>query len=238
MNNKFIKRAAAVILGVCVLSTCAFAANDVTNAGYTEESTTLSFTYGSSADKVSYIAYAATQDAEGATTVGDQKYTLGDIVAVNQIDDNAGSDTVSVAIDAAKIGGATHIVIMSGDSAGDFGSSAVQVAAIPIEDFEYSETTSISETEITLNDTLYTDVPIATYTFTPNKTGKATITKLYHVLSGEKGEFKTVQNLPSNITITADSQVVVDNIYVLGAPEAAVTGGFTIEADIEFTEAQ
>lgn len=229
MNNKFIKRAASVVLGVAVLSTCAFAANDITGAGYSEE--TIIFSYSSTADKVSYIAYAATQDAEGTTNVGGENYTLGNIVAVNQIDDNAGAGSVSVAIDPTKLGEATHLVIMSGDSAGGYGSASVQVA-IPVDDFEYTTSTEITAREVKFGETTYTDVPVVKLTITSNKTGSLAVGKLYHKYNEVKDEFTSAQNLPQNLSVTADSSVVVDNIYVIGAPQEAIEKGFAVEADV------
>ena len=235
MNNKFIKRAASVVLGVAVLSTCAFAANDITGAGYSEE--TISFSYSSTADKVSYIAYAATQDAEGTTNVGGENYTLGNIVAVNQIDDNTGAGSVSVAIDPTKLGSATHLIIMSGDSAGGYGSASVQVA-IPVEDFDYTTNTEITAKEIKLGGTTYTDTPVVKLTITPNKSGTLSVTGLSHTYNEQTEAFSSVQNLPTNVTVTADSGYVIDNIYVIGAPQEAIDGGFTVNATVDFSEAE
>ena len=130
MNNKFIKRVAAVVLGVAVLSTCAFAAT--ISDGSTYSSGTLTFGYTTTGEKVSYIAYAAEASTDG--------YTLGNIVAVNQIDNSAESvANNSVTISSTLLGDAGYIVLQSGDDQGVY----TQVA-IPTSDYAIKSTSRVN----------------------------------------------------------------------------------------------
>lgn len=221
MNNKIVKRFAAVVLGVAVLSTCAFAST-ITSADYAKATTTLTYNINSTADKISYIAYAATKVAdgtEGATVVDGTSYTLGEIVAVNQIDGHTGGDTgnTAVSIAEAKLSGATHVVLMTGDSNG----ADVAKKAMAIDEFAYSSTVTNSETlEVKIGDVTYSNCPNVTVNVTANKGGKMAVTTLKKVVGGAEDNFTNIYGtLPSNVTVTAGSSYSIENIYVVGVPE-------------------
>lgn len=220
MNNKIVKRFAAVVLGAAVLSTCAFA-SEITSADYAKADATLTYAISSTADKISYIAYAATKVAdgtEGATVVDSTSYTLGEIVAVNQIDDNtSGGSNGTVSIDSAKLAGATHVVLMSGDSNG----AQVAKTAMPIDEFVYSSTVTNSETlEVEIGGVTYSNCPNVTVNVTANKGGKMAVTTLKKVVGGAEDNFTNIYGtLPSNVTVTAGSSYSIENIYVVGVPE-------------------
>lgn len=218
MNNKIVKRFAAVALGAAVLSTCAFAST-ITSADYAKADATLTYAISSTADKISYIAYAATKVAdgtEGATVVDGTSYTLGEIVAVNQIDDNTtGGSNGTVSIDSAKLTGATHVVLMSGDSNGELGK-----VAMAIDDFAIA--TAIKNTgkfEVKIGDKTYTDCPNFKVDVTANKGGTLTVTGLKKVVNGVETAIESTKitgTLPTGISITAGSSYTIENIYVVG----------------------
>ena len=216
MNNKIVKRFAAVVLGVAVLSTCAFAST-IDSADYAKTTTTLTYNITSTADKISYIAYAATKtDATTATAIDGAYYNVSDvIVAVNQIDDNTSGSNGTVSIDSAKLNGYTHIVLMSGDSDG----AVVSMKAMTID--EYAIATSIQNSgtlEVTIGDTTYSDCPNFKVEVTANKAGTLTVTGLKKVLDGVESDFSAVYGLPAGTTVTADSKITLNNVYVVGMP--------------------
>lgn len=221
MNNKIVKRFAAVVLGVAVLSTCAFAST-ITSADYAKATTTLTYNINSTADKISYIAYAATKVAdgtEGATVVDGTSYTLGEIVAVNQIDNHTAGDTgnTAVSIAEAKLSGATHVVLMTGDSAG----AAVAKKAMAID--EYAIATSIQNAgtlKVTIGDTTYSDCPNFNVEVTINKAGGAKFTGLKKVYNGVEENFSSVTGLPSNVTTigATGGKITLANVYIVGIP--------------------
>ena len=221
MNNKFIKRVAAVVLGVAVLSTCAFAST-LTNAGY--EEATLGFSYASTADKVSYIAYAATEADGGG-------YTLGNIVAIGQADDNTTGGNVSVGISAALLGDATHIVIKSGDSAG---ATVAQTEVLAVEEFETAmAATSTGTHTVTMGGVTYNDVPTFKVSFKNNVAGTATVTKLTAKAAGlADHELSSIGTIQYN----GKGSVEIDNIYLVGAPADYIAAGITLVPEISFVK--
>ena len=144
MNNKLFKRIVAAAASAVMLGSCAFATT-LSNVSYdgSADNGVLSFTYNNGkADKVTYVAYAATKataetDAN-AVEVNGTKYVLGEMVAINQFDGlTVGTDAapaadtpVAVKIDKTKLtnAAATDIVLKSGDSLG----STVAVQAIAL----------------------------------------------------------------------------------------------------------
>lgn len=120
MDNKIFKRIVAAAAGVTMLGTCAFATG-LTTASYEDGTLSFDYTVAEGATKVTYLAYAATVAGENdttVTTVGDTNYVLGNIVAVNQLDEIPETNSEDVAISADLLGEATHIVLMSGDDLG------------------------------------------------------------------------------------------------------------------------
>ena len=138
MNNKLFKRIVAAAASAVMLGSCAFATT-LSNVGYVDGAGnvgTLSFTYNNGdADKVTYVAYAATKAAAGtdanAVEVNGTKYVLGEMVAINQFDNLAAAtaDTAeTVPVDSTKLANADAIVLKSGDSKG----SPVAVEAVAL----------------------------------------------------------------------------------------------------------
>ena len=142
MNNKLFKRIVAAAASAVMLGSCAFATT-LSNVGYvagTGDVGTLSFTYNNgNADKVTYVAYAATKataetDAN-AVTVNGTKYVLGEMVAINQFDNlaaaaaDAAGTPETVPVDKTKLANADAIVLKSGDSLG----SPVAVEAVALQ---------------------------------------------------------------------------------------------------------
>ncbi len=143
MKVKTLKRLTALLIAVVMLSTCAFAAG-LSNATYNKEDNTINFTYEpGNAEKVTYLAYAAT-DADGDGTL--EKTDV--IVAIDQIDNvpaEVADQNVSVKIDTAKLANVdtdndgtaetpiAGFVLMSGD---DVSASAASVdVKIPTDTF-------------------------------------------------------------------------------------------------------
>lgn len=128
MNNKIFKRIVAAAAGVTMLGTCAFATG-LTAASYEKGTLSFDYTVAEGATKVTYLAYAATvagENDETFTTVNGTNYVLGNIVAVNQLDEIPETKSEAVAISADLLGEATNIVLMSGDDLG----SEVALAAV------------------------------------------------------------------------------------------------------------
>lgn len=221
MNNKFIKRVAAVVLGVAVLSTCAFATT-LSGAGY--EDATLSFSYASDADKVSYIAYAATEAEEGG-------FTLGNIVAIGQIDDNTGNDEVEVGISANLLGDATHIVIKSGDSDGI---TVAQTEVLAVEEYETAMVPMSTGTHtVEMGGVIYNDVPTFKVTFKNNVEGTATVTKLTATAPGlAPHELSSI----GTIKYEGKGTLEVNNIYLVGAPADYIAAGIALVPEISFVK--
>jgi len=139
MDNKIFKRIVAAAAGVAMLGTCAFATS-LTTASYSDGTLSFDYTVADGATKVTYLAYAATvagESDETFTTVDGTKYVLGNIVAVNQLDEIPETTTESVAISADLLGEATNIVLMSGDDLGsDVALAAVATASTYTVSFE------------------------------------------------------------------------------------------------------
>ena len=138
MNNKLFKRIVAAAASAVMLGSCAFATN-LSNVGYVAGAGnvgTLSFTYNNGeADKVTYVAYAATKAAAGtdanAVEVNGTKYVLGEMVAINQFDNLAAATAdkaETVPVDSTKLANADAIVLKSGDSKG----SPVAIQAVAL----------------------------------------------------------------------------------------------------------
>ena len=142
MNNKLFKRIVAAAASAVMLGSCAFATT-LSNVGYVDGAGnvgTLSFTYNNGdADKVTYVAYAATKataetDAN-AVEVNGTKYVLGEMVAINQFDNlaaataDAAGTAETVPVDSTKLANADAIVLKSGDSKG----SPVATAAVALQ---------------------------------------------------------------------------------------------------------
>lgn len=153
MNNKLFKRIVAAAASAVMLGSCAFATT-LSNVGYvagTGDVGTLSFTYNNgNADKVTYVAYAATKLADGDTTsvvgytdANGTKYVLGEMVAINQFDNltaataDAAGTVETVPVDKTKLANADAIVLKSGDSLG----SAVAVEAVALQTAPATERT-------------------------------------------------------------------------------------------------
>ena len=141
MNNKLFKRIVAAAASAVMLGSCAFATT-LSNVSYdgSADNGVLSFTYNNgAADKVTYVAYAATKataetDAN-AVTVNGTKYVLGEMVAINQLDNlaaaaaDAAGTPETVPVDKTKLANADAIVLKSGDSLG----SPVAVEAVALQ---------------------------------------------------------------------------------------------------------
>ena len=142
MNNKLFKRIVAAAASAVMLGSCAFATT-LSNVGYVDGAGnvgTLSFTYNNGdADKVTYVAYAATRLADGDTTsvvgytdANGTKYVLGEMVAINQFDNLAAATAdkaETVPVDSTKLANADAIVLKSGDSKG----SPVAIQAVALQ---------------------------------------------------------------------------------------------------------
>ena len=217
MNNKFIKRVAAVVLGVAVLSTCAFAAS-VTNGSYSDK---LYFTLDTTQDKVSYIAYAS--DAESS---------VGTIVAIGQIDnDSDNTEALSIPVSASLLGDASHILIKSGDSAGGAASELLIPAA--------AYTHSVTCTEAT---GVYGDIhhaPQYKISVKVNKDGSLVLNSLTAKTEGyEDHALGTIGTLKAITDTTFASGATLEVNFVLaGAPEAQVAAGIELVPDFTFTAA-
>lgn len=203
MNNKFLKRVAAVVLGAVVISTCAFAST-VTDAGYSDLSLSYEISNDSGADKISYIAYAGADEATAET-----------IVAVNQID-NAGStasDTVSISSN--LLGDSKVIVFMTGDSKG----SAVDKEVVFVQDYVAATTQKNAGTNtVEFNNFTYTNVPVFDV--------DVTVYNGVYKITGLKAEGRDgVWAIPE---ITGTGTLSVKNVYVLGAPEDVVAAGIKL----------
>lgn len=224
MNNKFIKRVAAVVLGVAVMSTCAFASTVVDTTNYVDQTKTLTFAIdnASGADKISYIAYAG-EDEETAET----------IVAVNQIDDAEVTETATVSISENLLGDAKVIVFMTGDSNG----TAVDEKVLDVDDYIASAEIVNKDDGFKVDfedgsDFYYTNVPKidvnvnikkGTYTFKGIKIKGNKITE-----EGTNEQVKTI-SIPD---IAGTGPVYIYNLYVLGAT-ADEAASMTAEAIIE-----
>lgn len=134
MDNKIFKRIVAAAAGVTMLGTCAFATG-LTAASYEDGTLSFDYTVAEGATKVTYLAYAATVAGENDTTfttVDGTNYVLGNIVAVNQLDEIPETKSEAVAISADLLGEATNIVLMSGDDLGsDVALAAVATTTAP-----------------------------------------------------------------------------------------------------------
>lgn len=215
MNNKFIKRVAAVVLGVAVMSSCAFATTIGDATAYDKSSRVLTFAYEieGEADKVSYIAYA-----------GPTEETAETIVAVNQIDGATGvTETINISAD--LLGDANVIVLQTGDSAG----SAVEETVLYVNDY-VAETATAKSTEITSADGKFT------YTNVPCFDVKVNIVKSGYTFKGFKQvdgtktwDSSKIENMP---TITGTGEIEINNVYFIGVPEEEVSG-LKIEAWVE-----
>lgn len=140
MNNKLFKRIVAAAASAVMLGSCAFATT-LSNVSYdgSADNGVLSFTYNNgAADKVTYVAYAATRATDtdtNAVTVNGTKYVLGEMVAINQLDNlaaataDAAGTPETVPVDKTKLANADAIVLKSGDSLG----SAVAVEAVALQ---------------------------------------------------------------------------------------------------------
>ena len=227
MNNKFIKRVAAVVLGVAVLSTCAFASTIEGTSSYSDP--TLSFSYKSAADKVSYIAYAATEAADGS-------YTLGNIVAIGQADNNTADEVVPVRVDISEslLGDATHIVIKSGDSAG---TTVDQDVVLAVEEFETAmSATSTGTHTVTMGGVTYNDVPTFKVSFKNNVRGTATVTGFTAKAPGKEDHTIEGSNISKAITYSGTGSMEIENIYLVGAPADYIAAGITLVPEISFVK--
>lgn len=140
MNNKLFKRIVAAAASAVMLGSCAFATT-LSNVSYdgSADNGVLSFTYNNGkADKVTYVAYAATRATDtdtNAVTVNGTKYVLGEMVAINQFDNlaaaaaDAAGTPETVPVDKTKLANADAIVLKSGDSLG----SPVAVEAVALQ---------------------------------------------------------------------------------------------------------
>lgn len=220
MNNKFIKRVAAVVLGVAVLSTCAFAAPSISGESYTS---TLNFSIASSADKVSYIAYAS-EDGVAA----------GNIVAIGQIDNNVSGDSFSIPVSADLLGSAKYIIIKSGDTSGV--AATPKVVSLPVSDY----VAAVVCTEAT---GVYGDIchaPQYKISVEFNKAGALVLNSLTAKTAGYADHALTKIDTLKALTDTAfakDAELEV-NFVLAGAPEAQVAAGIELVPDFTFTAAE
>lgn len=170
MDNKIFKRIVAAAAGVTMLGTCAFATG-LTAASYEEGTLSFDYTVAEGATKVTYLAYAATvagEDDTTFTTVDGTNYVLGNIVAVNQLDEIPETKSEAVAISADLLGEATNIVLMSGDDLG----SDVALAAVPTAsaaDETYTVTFMDGETVLDTKTEVAKDTVISTLVAAPEK---------------------------------------------------------------------
>lgn len=160
MDNKIFKRIVAAAAGVTMLGTCAFATG-LTTASYEDGTLSFDYTVAEGATKVTYLAYAATVAGENDTTfttVDGTNYVLGNIVAVNQLDEIPETKSEAVAISADLLGEATNIVLMSGDDLGsDVALAAVATTTVPdAPTYEYN----VALQNVTYNGTAATVVRI------------------------------------------------------------------------------
>lgn len=221
MNNKFIKRVAAVVLGVAVLSTCAFAAPVISGESYTS---TLNFSIASNADKVSYIAYAS-EDGEA----------LGNIVAIGQIDNNvSGGGSFNLPVSSSLLGDAKFIIIKSGDTSGV--AAKPKTITLSVADYVAAVTLVNNGKEaITVDGKQFINAPEYTFSVEFNKAGSVTVNKLVangsHEISGAK------LNELASTTFASGAKLNV-NFFLAGAPEADIAAGIALEADCTFTAAE
>lgn len=213
MNNKFIKRVAAVVLGVAVMSTCAFASS-VTSVNYVDAGKTLSYEINNAAgaDKISYIAYA-----------GETEETAETIVAVNQIDDASGTASDTVSISENLLGDSKVIVFMTGDSEG----SDVDKEVVYVKDFVAATTQKNAGTNsVEFNNFTYTNVPVFDV--------EVTVYNGTYKITGIKAEGREeAWTIPA---VTGTGTLSVKNIYVLGAPEDVVAAGIKLSPVLEKAE--
>jgi len=218
MNNKFIKRIAAVVLGVAVLSTCAFATVINESATKYTGNNSVTFSYETTAgDDVSYIAYAVSNGAEG------------EIVAVGQVDDSAAAGTVSIAIDADKLAYCEAINIYSGDSTGG------AKASFKVE--EYTHSASAVVEDIVLGGETFEDVATITITATGKNPGTYTLAGLKGIVGGVSKELtkKSDAAFPSIEVGSAGGAINVGNIYLVGLDDAQLAAAGSIDVVPDFT---
>ena len=221
MNNKFIKRVAAVVLGVAVLSSCAFATViNESNTKYTGNNT-VTFSYTTSANaSVSYIAYAVSNGVEG------------EVVAVGQIDDSSASNSVSIPISADKLKYCEAINIYSGDSNG------TTKDTFKVEEYTHSASAEIGNIEE--NGITFTDVATVNITATGKNPGTYTLSGLKGVIGEESNPLTSLgKAFPSNISVgEAGGSINVGKIYLIGLTGDQLTGTIDVVPDFTFTAAQ
>ena len=201
MNNKFIKRVAAVVLGVAVLSTCAFATTIVeADTKYTANDT-VTFSYSAAGDKVSYIAYSVSG--------GEEK----EIVAIGQIDDSAASDEISIPISASKLAYCEAIMLKTGDSNGNYDEYLVE---------EYTATSSTSTADVVIEGNTFTDLATITIEAKGKNPGKYTLAGLKATVGKETKTFATSVDgvaFPTVNVSDAGGDIALGNIYLVGLTE-------------------
>lgn len=217
MNNKFIKRVAAVVLGVAVLSTCAFAAT-VTEADTKYiANDTVTFSYSTTGDKVSYIAYAVSNGVEG------------EIVAIGQIDDSAASDEIEIPISAAKLAYCEAIKIKTGDSAGVYDEYLVE---------EYTATSSTSTADVVIEGNTFTDLATITIAATGKNPGKYTLAGLKATVGEETKTFATSVDGVAFPTVNvgeAGGDIALGNIYLVKLTDEQLGSAITVIPDFEYS---
>lgn len=218
MNNKIFKRIVAAAAGVTMLGTCAFATG-LTTASYSDGTLSFDYTVAEGASKVTYLAYAATVAGEGDTTfttVNGTNYVLGNIVAVNQLDEIPEATSESVAISADLLGEATDIVLMSGDDLGsDVAYAVAPVVTAPTTE-AYTVTFMDGTTVLDTKTEVAKDTVISTLVAAPSK-DKGTA-KLDWGFAGWYTDAELTTKLAADAVVTGDVTVYAKFVsnYIIG----------------------
>lgn len=223
MNNKFIKRVAAVVLSVAVLSTCAFAAT-IESAEYTGNRW-VTFSYETKAGaSVSYIAYAVSGGNEG------------EIVAVGQVDDSDESGTVNITMNNSKLKYCEAINIYVGDDTGD---TKVKKG---LQEYTYLTDIKVgtAEAPIDVNGDKVYDVVKTAMTVTANQAGEYALNSLKVKVGDEEKEF-SLGTTEGETTVypsyeaTEGAEITVDNIYLAGLNDEQLAKTITIVPNIVYS---
>lgn len=215
MNNKFIKRVAAVVLSVAVLSTCAFATAINESATKFNANDKVTFVYTTSGDKVSYIAYAV---KNGVVT--------NEIVAIGQEDNVTNGGTVNISIDADKLAYCEAIEIHSGDSTG------AEKVTFKVEEYEIT-TNKVSKDAQVIDGYTFTDLATVSIAGTGKNAGNYTLAGLKATVGEEP---KTIPVITPAITVGNDGySFTVGNIYLVGLDETQLAADISVLPNIIYS---
>lgn len=210
MNNKLIKLVAVVVLSVMALGTCAFAST-ITDAGYSHSSTAISFTLtpAEGAEQMTYVAYAGS--------------TGGTIVAIDQVASTATAQNVT--IDSSKLADATQIVINSGDDKSNTSSQVVlPLAEVKVFDAVFKNKDN-ERRQVVVNGETYQNVPLFSLKIEKLSDTAKTLSIDSLVAKAESQGIENVLTVTEGAIprISGKGEIVVDNIYLIGAPAEFLT---------------